>query len=129
MNSKKYRTPLKTETRLNYEMLLAGKVRTFPEVIITFSPFDNREGISAAEINRLNNLVVQEVLNNDERLLIGEVHTLMSVYRLQRDSLFINNLADGAEVRRWRYEWDYLLPLDQSRTIKLYFKSLPLPHR
>ena len=127
--SKKMRTPLKTEERLNYSMIFGGKMRTFEKVIITFSPFDNGECISAAEIDRLGLIVREEVLNTNHPLLIGEVEVLKALHRIRIMDLFDKGVISESYLKSWRSSWSKELSLEDSIRIKEYFKSLPLPDK
>lgn len=64
------RTPLKTKTMENYEMIFMGEKRVFKTVILTKSPFEDSWGISGAEINRLKKLVYEENMKITDTMVL-----------------------------------------------------------
>ena len=130
MNKKKI-IPLRTEDRLNYSMMFAGRNRVFEKVTLTILPSEgSRETMSVAEFRRLSGIVASEVLKSNNTLLIGEVQTLVYYYKIKPATLEAVGLIDistPAEARRWRYNLSEDLPLWQSLKIKDYFKSLAVP--
>lgn len=127
MSKNKSKLVLQTVDHFNYTMLFSGKMRTFEKVTLTISPFDGKEAISVKEINRLSEIVRHEVLSSPHPLLIGEVQTLKSLYQVSLEEMINQGLVDLNHLRRWHYEWDFLLPLDLSLKIKNYFNSQVLP--
>lgn len=78
------KTKIEIIRKENYEMLFAGKMRTFDYVNLSISPFDGNLMMSAAEHSRLGDIIAPILFDQKEPLTVDEVMFLTSHYKIYR---------------------------------------------
>lgn len=89
----------------NYQMRMAGKLRTFEYVKLTESLFDSsKNAIDAVEIHRLIELTIKEILSSEDILLDEEIRLMISHYKIPVKQIkdLISNSVDQDSSKKIR---------------------------